>query len=158
MELGMPERLRNARSAHMYALLDAYGRYRAAGARLAVGLPASCLLWRHDVAAVADPRMVAMAAFVDAHVRFDLERHEDMHGRRVLGHVRRADLLDAFKAWLARPDQLAAYGPDLLRGCKVTDLKSLADAVMRAHGRDFKSAINLSDGPVFNAYKDCVMA
>ena len=153
-------RLLAARSAHVHALVDAYRRYRDAGSRLAApgSLPAACMQWRTDVACGADPRMEAMAAFVDSNVRFDLERRDDQRGRRVLGVVRRADLLTAFRAWLARPDQLAAYGADLLAGCKVAELKALADAAMRARGRYFKANINCSDGQVSNAYRDCALA
>ena len=156
-DTSIDDRLLAARVAHMHVLLDALGRYRGAGARLAVGLPPGCVGWRADVAAGTDPRMEAMAAFVDARVQFDVERRDDQRGRRVLGVVRRTDLLNAFRAWLAGPEQMGTYGPDLLRGCKVTDLKSLADAVMRAHGRDFKQELFTNGASVYAAYKDCVL-
>ena len=152
--------LRDARTAHVHLLLEAYARYRDDGSQLAASgrLPPGCLRWRDDVASGSDPRMEAMNAFVDSRVRFDLERRDEQRGRRVLGVVRRSDLVDAFKAWLARPEQGASYAPDLLRGAKASELKALADAAMRARGRPLQLQMELAGVKIYSAYRHCELA
>jgi len=157
-DTSVDDRLLAARVAHMHVLLDALGRYRGAGARLAVGLPPGCVGWRADVAAGTDPRMEAMAAFVDTRVQFDVERRDDQRGRRVLGVVRRADLLNAFRAWLAGPEQMGTYGPDLLRGAKASELKALADAAMRARGRPLHQEVSMAGEKMRAVYKQCELS
>ena len=98
-----------------------------------------------------------MQAFVDARVKFDLERRDDSQGRRVLGVIRRVDLIDNFKDWVSLPDQATLYGTGIIKGCKARELKALADAAMRARGRPLHPEVNLAGGKVFVAYKNCCM-
>ena len=75
-----------------------------------------------------------------------------------LGVVRRADLVDAFKAWVGQPDQAAAFGSELLRGCKAAELKALADAAMRMRGRTFQVEAMVNGEKVYALYKHCELA
>ena len=73
----------------------------------------------------------------------------------MLGVLRRADLLDAFKAWVREPDQAAAFGSDLLRGCKASDLKALADVAMRARGCPLRAEVDIAGEKMRVVYKQC---
>lgn len=137
------EKLFASRHAHLHFLLDAHARYKA---DKGLGkLPAGCTEWGQTVASSCDPQMEAFCEFIDTHVNFNLERKPEQRGQKVLGVVKRDELMKEAKS---------SY-PDVFRSLSARDIKNVSDGAMKMRGRKLCQEVMFEGKRYTNVYKDC---
>jgi hypothetical protein len=97
--------------------------------------------------AVPDPRLHVVEDLVDEHVTFGLARSPELRGRKVLGFVRRSDLIQ-----LIRNKHI-----DVFKGMSSAAMKALLDGVMEARGRPLALKTTIGSDTDYNVYKNCAL-
>lgn len=141
MDVNIQEKLSNARMAVMHALLGAHRRYVEAGEGFGA-LPASCAELRSAIANESDPRLEAIDRFIRTNV--GTERLPGQRGRRLLGYIRRDDLVRRIR------DSSAIF-----RDVKVTAMKDLVERAMAAHSVVMSAKTTVDGDNVYNVFKGC---
>ena len=142
-DLRITEKLQAARMAVMHELLAGYARYRDAGETFG-DLPPGCIALRTAVLASSDPLAEAVEGLIMQRVTFDLERTEELRGRRVLGFVARDELTRLIRAM----PQFAHT--------KASLIKQVVDAAMAARGRPLVAdTVLVGAGRQYNVYLNC---
>jgi hypothetical protein len=140
-------KLRSVRMAVLQSLLDALQRHKSEGGNFDT-LPVGCMELRAAIVMDSDNKLEAVASFVDQNVNFTLERTADLRGRRILGVLKRDDLVEGVKA---------SDRTGLFRGIKAAAMKSLVDTVMAAKGYPLVMKATVDGVQHCNVYKDCEM-
>ena len=139
IDVRVHENLSDARIAVMHELVDAYRRYVDAGETFGE-LPAGCL------SAIANnPRLEAVNRFVGENVTNELVRRPEQRGNKVLGFLRRDDILRRLRS-------SAAFSGGPLCNVKPTALKDLVTSVMATRGFRMCAKTTLDGESVYNVF------
>ena len=144
MDTSVQDKLLNARMAVMHVLIEGYKSYVSAGATFGA-LPAGCRELRSAIANDSDPRLEAIDQFVRDNVNFELVRRPDQKGRKVLGFLKRDEIIKKIKIWSAEEAVTAA----LFREVKASVMKDLVTRAMEARG------VQLSERTIVDGMKEC---
>ncbi len=108
-------------------------------------IPPGCLELRNAIVMDSDPLLEAACNFVDEHVEFNLERTAELKGRKVLGFVRRDDMIDMMKRDV------------VFKAAKKSSLKVLLDTAMAQRGHPFVADTRLGSERerVTSSYLNC---
>jgi len=94
-----------------------------------------------------DPLMEMVSEFVEERIDFDLVRRPDQRGARILGIVRRDELIDEIRSSC----DVTSYGGT------VSQLKKICPAVMIAKGRPLQAEVEFEGKKHKNVFKNCAI-
>jgi len=146
MDTSVQEKLLNARMAVMHALIGGYKSYVEAGATFGA-LPAGCRELRSAIANDSDPRLEAIDQFVKDNVNFELVRRPDQRGRKVLGFLKRDEIV---RSITNQPTTAT-----LFRDAKTSVVKDLVTSVMEAKGVQLCLKTIIAGAQLYNIFPGC---
>ena len=146
MDVHVQEKLVDARMAVMHAFIDAYRRYVDAGETFGE-LPRGCLELRSDIASDCDVRLDVIARFVGEHVAFELTRQPNQRGLKVLGYLKRDDLIKRIRA----TEGVSSVFKDV----KATAMKDLVTSVMATKRVKLNVKTTVEGETVYNVFLGC---
>ena len=148
MDPSLKDKLANARGAITRVLVDAFGRYEAAG-RSFGNLPAGCADLKRRIMSDSDPRLEFVCGVIDKVVDFSpppRTADDGLRGRKVTCYVERGRILDAV---------IGADATGITNNVKKSVMKALIDMAMAARERPLKPHTYVGGEQLTNVYNNC---